>query len=244
VHELLALAPRQVLLDLGCGDLQLGAEMAKQIVGVVVALDRSPGLLALGYVRRRVRTLRLVLGDARQLPMASASVDRILASSVLQMTPRPDTLLRECCRVLRPGGRLVLTVPEEYRFVPRLYRPGSKARRLLRAVLRLPGEYDCLIDTLNKRFGVAGSGYVLEADLRRLLAEAELRPLAFRRVPGPIGTFIWEAAVVLSHRFGQSRVPFLLAFLLYPVALLDRLLTGGAYGCELVAAAEPVRGRG
>jgi SAM-dependent methyltransferase len=65
--------------------------------------------------------------DAVALPIANSSVDVVMALEVLEHMPDPQKLLAEAARVLRPGGRLVLTVPfmfgvhdfrDYYRYTP------------------------------------------------------------------------------------------------------------------------------
>lgn len=51
------------------------------------------------------------LFDGRRLPVADASVDSVLCSQVLEHVFEPDAFLEEIRRVLRPDGRLLLTVP-------------------------------------------------------------------------------------------------------------------------------------
>lgn len=52
-----------------------------------------------------------VWGDALALPFADGSVDAILCFSVIEHVPDPAALARECARVLRPGGALLLQGP-------------------------------------------------------------------------------------------------------------------------------------
>lgn len=52
-----------------------------------------------------------VVGDATKLPIASQSVDLVFCSQVLEHVPHPRSVVRECFRVLRQGGWLVLSAP-------------------------------------------------------------------------------------------------------------------------------------
>lgn len=44
-------------------------------------------------------------------PLLDGSIDRILLIHALETTPEPEAVLRECWRVLAPGGRLMVAVP-------------------------------------------------------------------------------------------------------------------------------------
>ena len=48
----------------------------------------------------------------RRLPFASAAFDVVVAASVLEYVAEPAAVLRECARVLRPGGVVLYTVPD------------------------------------------------------------------------------------------------------------------------------------
>ena len=70
-------------------------------------VDRGEALSASDL---RLSRLSLTPGDAvERLPFADASLDRISCSLVLSYLANPLELLREFYRVLRPGGRLVLS---------------------------------------------------------------------------------------------------------------------------------------
>jgi len=66
--------------------------------------------------------------DGRTMPIESGSFDCAMATEVLEHCPDPQVVLKEICRVLRPGGALLFTVPflwplhtvpyDEYRYTP------------------------------------------------------------------------------------------------------------------------------
>ncbi len=109
--RLLALAglscvPSWRVLDVGCGagpGLRFFAARSIQAWGV----DASR--YALERARALVPVARLVQADLRQgLPLAGASFDLLVLGDVIEHVPEGDQLLRECRRVLRAGGTLLV----------------------------------------------------------------------------------------------------------------------------------------
>jgi len=96
----------RTILDIGCGT---GANAAAfQRFGQVVGLDLSP--LALDCSRRRgLRTL--VQGGAEAIPIADRSAEVVVATDVIEHLDDDLAALREFHRVLKPGGRALVTVP-------------------------------------------------------------------------------------------------------------------------------------
>lgn len=110
----LSFADGETLLELGCG---VGAQ-TKQILrrwprANVVALDRNPGYLAAAAdcLREEIaaRKARLVGADAESLPFGPDSFDAVITVWVLEHVSRPGRILAEAIRVLKPGGRVILT---------------------------------------------------------------------------------------------------------------------------------------
>jgi SAM-dependent methyltransferase len=94
------------ILDVGCGTGAMSARLLKW--GNVVSADFSP--LALEFSRRR--GLNHLLGaDAMRLPLASHRFDLITVMDVLEHLPDDQAALCEFFRVLKPGGRVIATVP-------------------------------------------------------------------------------------------------------------------------------------
>jgi ubiquinone/menaquinone biosynthesis C-methylase UbiE len=102
----------KVVLDFGCG---IGSNTipAAQIVGdegLVYALDMHP--LAIRAVERRAReanlsNIRTILSNG-DTALPDGSVDVVLLYDVLHAVPEKQALLEELCRVLKPGGLLLV----------------------------------------------------------------------------------------------------------------------------------------
>jgi SAM-dependent methyltransferase len=109
IEELLAaLPPEPTVLDIGpCDGARTLANLPDGCVGVDISRE------ALELAAETVPDAGLVQGDMATLPVADGAVDGITAYHAVFHVPReehPD-VYREFARVLRPGGRLLMTLP-------------------------------------------------------------------------------------------------------------------------------------
>ncbi|AXU17553.1 methyltransferase domain-containing protein (plasmid) [Streptomyces clavuligerus] len=101
------------VLDLGCGvggpALRIVSRTGARVTGVSVSEEqiRTAGRLAAEAGLADRAAFRH--GDAMRLPFADASFDAVLALESMCHMPDRHQVLTEVCRVLIPGGRLVLT---------------------------------------------------------------------------------------------------------------------------------------
>ncbi|MFN2617242.1 MAG: class I SAM-dependent methyltransferase [Thermoleophilaceae bacterium] len=102
-----ARGPAGRVLDLGCGDGRLTAELdAEQLT----AADVSE--IALARARERLPQARLVqLEPDQALPFEDSEFDFVLCAETLEHVRDVQLLLSELRRVLRPGGELAVTTP-------------------------------------------------------------------------------------------------------------------------------------
>src|SRR3954452_12308229 len=97
-------------LEIGAGTGYFSLNLLRRgIVGEATATDISPGMLdvlqkSAGELGVEVST---VTADAERLPFSDRSFDLVLGHAVLHHLPHLSTALRECTRVLAPGGTLV-----------------------------------------------------------------------------------------------------------------------------------------
>lgn len=112
------------VLDIGCGAGRHSFEVLKR-GGVAISADLNPTVLKdvvatagamseMGEIPTAGHS-SVINANALQLPFPDSSFDAVIASEVLEHIPDDVEAMREFARVLRPGGKLAVTVP---RFFP------------------------------------------------------------------------------------------------------------------------------
>jgi SAM-dependent methyltransferase len=91
-----------ILLDIGCGEKPYQA-LTEGLVSKHIGLDH-PGSL-------HSKQLVDIFGTAYDTGLADEAVDTILCTAVLEHLEEPEQALRECYRILKPGGVAIYSVP-------------------------------------------------------------------------------------------------------------------------------------
>jgi SAM-dependent methyltransferase len=160
--------PGERVLDVGCGTGIVARLAAERIgpAGAVVGLDPNPGMRAVAA--RRAPGIAWRDGTAEALPFADASFDVVLSQFALMFFADRAAAFREMRRVLRPGGRLAVSVLDSLDRNPAYARVADSYGRWagpeVAAAMRFPfqlGDHETLPAL------VAGAGFASAAIARR-----------------------------------------------------------------------------
>lgn len=101
------------VLDVGSGDGTIAALLAPGARSFT-CLDASERMAAAARARLSKLDVRVVVGRAEALPFAGASFDAVLLLNVLTCVEQPEAVIAEAARVLRPGGRLLVSTLDRH----------------------------------------------------------------------------------------------------------------------------------
>lgn len=153
----------------GCQAADIGAGtgfLTEALIGAethVIAIDQSEKMLEkLNQKFASIGSVDLRLGDAEQLPVPDHSIDRVFANMYLHHVEYPGLAIKEMKRILKPGGRLVITDLEkhDYEFLKMEHHdrwPGFY-RSDIRHWLKISGFSNIIIGTVSSERCHAMSG--------------------------------------------------------------------------------------
>lgn len=172
-HALAPYCADAVVLEAGCGE-GYGADLLAGSAAHVIAVDYDDP--STRHVARAYPRTSVVRSNLASLPLADGTLDVVANLQVLEHLWDQYGFLAECHRVLRPGGRLLLTTPNRLTFTPDSDTPlnpyhtrelaPSELDDMLRgagfAVERLDGlHHGAAVRALDERYG----GSIIDAQL-------------------------------------------------------------------------------
>jgi SAM-dependent methyltransferase len=194
--DLLAIAPGERVLDVGCGSGVVTREMARRVApgGLAVGLDASAALVnvarELAAQQGMGRSVTWRVGDARALPFADETFDAVLAVTVLSHVPGAERGVSEMVRVTRPGGRAGVCDLDGDSFV--IAHPDRRLTRRITAAFSDHG-------TVNGMLGRRLPGLLADMGLREVRVHAFM-PLELD--PGGFYARVAERAAEVAEKTG------------------------------------------
>ncbi len=197
--EQLALQPGQQVLELAAGPGDTGFLAAELVLpgGTVISSDASEAMLAVARDRARAKGIDNV--EFRQLELEwidlpAASVDAVLCRWGVMLSVDPGAALRECRRVLRPGGRIALAVWDEAARNPWATLP---TRALVELGLTSPPDPNA-----PGMFALADPGQLYELLGDAGFVEVIVASIELQRTPASVDAYL-EETLDLSRTFGE-----------------------------------------
>lgn len=135
-----------VLLDVGCGDKPYEVVLGPRVAEYIGLEYKDTYFGSINRLKGRAD----VIYDGHEFPFQDRRFDTVLCTQVLEHADGPELMLAEIVRVLKPGGRLILTIP----FVFRLHSEPYDYWRFTEYGLRwMIGKAGLSIEYLNYRCG-------------------------------------------------------------------------------------------
>jgi ubiquinone/menaquinone biosynthesis C-methylase UbiE len=128
------LAGRKVL-EIGCGRGGFACWLAHMSPAMrLTAADYSPAAVAMGQsfaASAQLHNIDWCVADIQRLPWPDGCFDTVVSCETIEHVPAPRSAIAELARVLRPGGKLFLTVPNYFNLagVHRIYRKLVRGER-------------------------------------------------------------------------------------------------------------------
>jgi len=172
--------PQDRILDVGCG------------AGNILALlpgDRTGVDISDFMIKRAGESLRdqakIINADAEELPFPDGGFDRVIASSLLSHVLHPEKVIAELRRVLKPSGRVVVSIAHEEQI--------EKGLRWARA-LGLTGNLGKPGEERDQPYHVDYHLHRFSLKRLRSLTEEKFTEVSLRKVP----TFLFPAHYIVA----------------------------------------------
>lgn len=236
VTKMLGLHKEDLSLDLGCGGGNFAYEMSKRCKSIGV--DISPNIKNLGLAQRRQPNLNFMMADGFTLPFRDNCFDAILLGGTLQAVEQDNELIRECYRILKNGGVLVLYVIQERRAIRIMYENNGLFAKRLIGSFNLPQNYTEFERDYVERLNMT-KFYTIEG-LTELVEKNAFRVVEVEFAPKEIGSKILDILLILSRglKIPQPNHPIYFPILYPLIYFADKLDKEKLKGNEFIMKAK------
>jgi SAM-dependent methyltransferase len=168
------------VLEAGCGE-GYGADLIADVANRVVGLDYDESAVA--HVRARYPRVDMRHGNLAELPLDDGTVDVVVNFQVIEHLWDQGQFVRECARVLRPSGVLLMSTPNRITFSPGLDTPlnpfhtreldaAELTELLTDAGLRIESVYGVFHGARLRELDARHGGSIIDAQIARAVANA------------------------------------------------------------------------
>ena len=112
IVEEMDLVPDDVVLDIGCGSGVQLQQISARNVRMTIGMDVNRNALIYAY-NKKIQNANFIIADAKHLPIKTDKISKIVCAEIIEHLNDPDQLIAESKRVLKPGGSIVITTPNE-----------------------------------------------------------------------------------------------------------------------------------
>jgi glycosyltransferase involved in cell wall biosynthesis/SAM-dependent methyltransferase len=187
------LCPGLDVLDVASGE-GYGSSILSNVARSVIGVDVDPAAIAHARTTYGWENLRFVLGSVLDLPLGGASVDAVVSFETLEHVREHARFMAEVKRVLRPGGKLIVSTPERAVYSAR-GEPVNKYHLLELTV----AEFDSLLRANFRHVGILSQRAILGSLIVKAAGD------------GPWRSYERRSLEYIEASDGLTRAPFLVA---------------------------------
>jgi len=111
----LDLVKDKVVLDIASGT-GYGSALLAGNAEKVIGVDYSAEAVEYSQKHYPIKNLIFKVGDAQKLPLEDSTIDIVVSLETIEHLPKPELFIQEVKRVLKPGGVLIVSTPNDNEF--------------------------------------------------------------------------------------------------------------------------------
>ena len=193
------------IIELGCGKGGYSLELYKKSKNLTIADIRKPDL----FLKRYPKVKFTQFDFSKKFPLEDKQFDFIFCSNIIEHIKNPLFFLRECERILKPGGLMFLSFPPFYsphggHSVKPFHYLGEKLSIKINNKLR-----KTQITKYEKMFGTWGMYKLKIKDVKNIIKKTNLEikntwvkysPINFAKIPFLDEILTWHVCFILHKK--------------------------------------------